>query len=107
MVRSENPSFYATMHTEDPWDHEAVFTRVLMHERNKKAAFHKIDIFHTVSLGIGKSFAASSLAILQTLCPGRSVEKRLQSLSSSYLEFCRATSFAFNNGWVPFSYPMS
>ena len=107
MVRSENPSFYATMHTEAPWDHEAVFTRVLMHERNKKAAFHKIDIFHTVSLGIGKSFAASSLAILQTLCPGRSVEKRLQSLCSSYLEFWRATSFAFNSGWVPFSYPMS
>lgn len=100
MLRSENPNFYATMHTELPWDREAVFTRVLLHEKNKKAAFHKIDIFHTVSLGIGKSFAASSLAILQKLCPGSSVEKRLQSLSSSFLEYCRAASSAFSNGWV-------
>ena len=77
------------MHTEVPWDEEAVFTTVLMHDKDKKADFHKIDLFHTVSLGIGKQFAASSLSILQSVCGGSSVEKRLQSLSSSFIEFCR------------------
>lgn len=87
-LRCDHPNFYGTMHAELPWEQEAIFTRVLMHDVGRKAGFHKIDIFHTVNLGIGKSFAASSLSILQQLCHHSSIEKRLQSLSSSYIEFC-------------------
>ena len=77
------------MHTEVPWEEEAIFTTTLRHDKNKKADFHKIDLFHTVSLGIGKQFAASSLSILQSICNGSSVEKRLQSLSSVFIEYCK------------------
>lgn len=76
------------MHAEFPWEEEAVFTRKLMHEFDKKAAFHKVDIFHTVSLGVGKAWAACGFAILQQVCPGTSIEKRLQVLSDLYVEYC-------------------
>ena len=71
-----------------PWDQEAVFTRVLMCEADK-TLFHKIDLFHTVTLGVGKSYVSSCLTILQELMPGTSVEERLRELSSLFLEYCR------------------
>lgn len=88
-VRSDNPSFLATIEEEIPWANEASFTRVLMHEPDQKAGFHKIDLFHTVSLGLGKTFAASSLAILQELLPGSSIEARFKNLTVQYIEYCK------------------
>jgi len=73
---------------EIPWEEEAVFTRVLMCEADK-TLFHKIDLFLTVTLGVGKSYAASCLTILQELMPGSSIEERLRELSSLFLEYCR------------------
>ena len=87
--RSNTPAFLATLGVDMPWNEEAAFTRVLMHDRGQKPFFHKIDLFHTVSLGVGKSFAASSLSILQNLCNGSSVVSRMDELSSMYMEFCR------------------
>jgi len=80
-----------TMFRELPWDEddEASFTKILLHEPDKKPSFHKPDVFHTVSLGIAKTFVASSLAILQELANGTSIEGRLSDISSMYLEFCR------------------
>ena len=77
------------MFQELPWYEEACFTRILLHQPEKKPYFHKPDVFHTVSLGIGKTFAASSLAILQRLLDGTSIESRISEMSSAYLEFCR------------------
>lgn len=91
--RSESPPFLATLGQEDPWNEEAVFTRILMHEPESKASFHKVDLFHTVSLGVGKTFAASSFVILQPICDGTSVPSRLQVLTSMYLEFCKEPCF--------------
>ena len=86
--RSDSPAFLQTTGAELPWDDEPIFTRVLMHETDK-SLFHKVDLFHTVTLGVGKSFASSSLAILQECLPGSSIEERLRQLSSLYLEFCK------------------
>lgn len=91
--RSESPPFLATLGLEDPWEQEAVFTRVLMHDTANKASFHKVDLFHTVSLGVGKTFAASSIAIIQPICDGTSVPSRLQTMTSMYLEFCKEPCF--------------
>lgn len=76
------------MGMELPWLDEAIFTRVLMHEANKET-FHKPDIFHTVNLGVGKSWAASVLTFLQEMCPGTSIEARFQSLTCEFLAFCK------------------
>lgn len=89
ILRSNNAAFLATLNSEDPWVEEAAFTKLLMHDRHEKPAFHKIDLFHTVSLGVGKTFAAGSLSILQNLCNGNSVVLRLKEMTSLYLEYCR------------------
>lgn len=88
-LRSDTASFFATAGAELPWQDEAVFTKVLMHESVDKSLFHKVDLFHTITLGVGKSFAASSLAILQELCSGSSIEERLREVSGFYLQFCK------------------
>ena len=88
-LRSECPSFVGTMEKQEPWEYEACFTKILLHEPDKKASFHKIDAFHTVSLGIGKAFAASSLSILQTLCDGTSIDARFWHLTEMFLEYCK------------------
>lgn len=79
----------ATMGMEMPWEDEPLFTKILMHDPNKKEWFHKIDLFHTISLGIGKTFAASSLTIVQDLLEGNSIEQRMKELSGMFIEFCK------------------
>lgn len=89
LLRSNDPTFLTTVGAQLPWEEEACFTRILMHERASKETFHKIDVFHTVSLGVGKSFAASSFTLIQLLVEGNSLPARFEELSSLYLEFCR------------------
>ena len=95
---SEDPSFVATMGMEEPWDEEPLFTQMLMHDPAKKEDFHKIDLFHTISLGIGKPFAASAICILQELLAGGSIEQRLKDFTSMYLEYCR--DFGLQCCWI-------
>ena len=83
------PSFLATMGVEAPWEEEPWFTRMLMHNPNQKEDFHKIDLFHTISLGVGKSFAASAVTILQEILEGTSIEQRVKEISSMYIEYCK------------------
>ena len=95
LLRSDAASFLETLGAVLPWTTEACFTRLLMHDANNKASFHKVDLFHTVSLGVGKAFAASSLALVQTLCNGNSVTARMSELTSLYREFCRDLWFEY------------
>ena len=73
-----------------PWHNEAAFTRLLMHDRGNKPAFHKLDLFHNVHLGQGKAFCSSSLVCLLPLFSGTSVDAKLASMSDDFKEFCRA-----------------
>ena len=86
---SDCPSFLATMGVEHPWDDEPLHTQILMHDPNQKEDFHKIDLFHTISLGMGKGFAASAVSILQEILPGSSIEQRMKEFSGMFLEYCR------------------
>ena len=90
VFRTETPAFKATQGLELPWEEEAIFTKVLMHVPNQKPQFHKVDIFHTVSLGVGKTFVASGLVVILPHCGGASVDSKLAELTSFYLEFCKA-----------------
>lgn len=91
IVRSDAPSFLGTIGQELPWEEEAIFTKVLMHDQGSKAEFHKIDLFHTVTLGVGKTYAANCLAIMQEMFNGTSIDERLREMTSRFLEFCRDT----------------
>ena len=86
---SDVPSFLATLGREPAWEEEPLFTRILLHDPGKKEDFHKIDLFHTISLGMAKSFAASAISIVQELLAGSSIEQRMKEISSMYIEYCK------------------
>lgn len=88
-LRSDDPPYAQTFEVEPAWEEEAVFTRLLMHEPARKGFFHKIDLFHTITLGVGKSYAASSLTLLQELCRGSSIEERMREISAQFIEYCK------------------
>ena len=77
------------MGVEKPWDHEPLHTQILMHDPDQKENFHKIDLFHTISLGMGKGFAASAVSILQEILPGSSIDQRMKEFTGMFLEYCR------------------
>lgn len=64
-----------------------------MHEKERKCFFHKVDLFHTITLGMGKSYAASSLAMLQEVLPGSSIDERMGEMSALYIEYCKDPCF--------------
>ena len=89
-LRSACPAYKRTMDQELPWNQEPLFITKLMHQVTRKAAFFKIDAFHTINLGVAKVFGASSLVYLSALCHGSSIEDRLADLTAYYLEYCKA-----------------
>ena len=66
-----------------------MFTQRMLHISGLKASFHKVDPFHTVTLGVGKNFAAGALSLLQELCYGSNIDDRLAELTVEYLEYCK------------------
>lgn len=77
------------MEVEPAWETEPLFTRILLHDPGRKGFFHKIDLFHTISLGIGKGFVASCISVIQAMVPGSSIEQRLKEISCQYISFCK------------------
>lgn len=94
-LRSPHPAFVRTLNEQLPWRTESVLTTGLMHEADRKAEYYKVDVFHTVSLGVGKLFCASALAVLQSVFRGASLDARFREMSVAYLEFCK-------DAWLPF-----
>ena len=74
-----------------PWETEAAFTRMLLVNAapNGKCTFHRPDLWHTVNLGVGKTFVGGAVSVLEKAFPGRNraftlcaTELRLQCLLS-------------------------
>ena len=74
-----------------------------MCQRHHKASHFKIDAFHTVNLGVGKVFAASSLCFLSDLCSGNTIDERLADMTSCYLEYCKDSGAHFAQLWFPYN----
>ena len=62
-----------------PWERESPMTRELFTDRspNGKARFHLIVPWHTIHLGIGKSWVASGIIMIQALLPQSCMDDRL------------------------------
>ena len=75
-----------------PWSKEACFTRLLWMDLapNGRARFHRPDVWHTVNLGVGKSFISSCFAIIQKAMPGRSIGVRFKVLAADFDAFSKA-----------------
>ena len=60
------------------------------HIPGELAALWSFDTFHTMHLGVCKSFLASCIALLSELQPESAIDGRFSSLSDRYLEWCKA-----------------
>ena len=67
------------------------------HVPGELAALWSFDTFHTMHLGVCKSFLASALALLSDAQPESTIDGRFSRLSSRYLEWCKA---ARQRPWV-------
>ena len=56
---------------------------------NGKSRFYKVDIWHTVQLGVGKDFAASAMCLLVRDICASNIDDRFQILSEKYLAWCK------------------
>ena len=75
----------------NPFERESAFTRRLLVDGsvNGKNRFHCIDVWHALHLGIGKSWAASGVFLLQALIQESNMDKRIGVLASEYRAWCK------------------
>lgn len=56
---------------------------------NGKARFFKVDTWHNLHLGVGKSWISSCILMLSNILPGGRLDARIAVMSQQYLNFCR------------------
>ena len=78
------------MDEEEPWTQPSVFTRVLPQDESK-ASYFKADVWHTVNLGVGRGWVASSLVILLSFFAGSSIPNKLLAMTQAYYDFCSSS----------------
>ena len=61
----------------------------LPHADGKAPTLWKYDLWHTLHLGVSKSFTASMLALYSATFEGRSKERKFELLSQHFLAWCR------------------
>ena len=83
------PRWLPTMSTVLPWkpESEPPLTKWL----GGDATLYKFDIWHTVHLGLGRSFLASAIVLCMSLpvFAASSIDRRFGRMTESYLHFCR------------------
>lgn len=74
-----------------PWHRESPLTQLLLVDGscNGKNRFFKIDTWHNLHLGIGKSWVSSCILLLSDILPGGRLDARIAAMSQLYLTFCR------------------
>ena len=87
-------SWRATVDQDVPWSNEPPLAALT---RNGEATFLAKDLFHIISLGIGRTFLASAICFLISLghfiptdmALGRSIPVRLQEAYNDFKHFCK------------------
>ena len=87
-------SWRATVDQDVPWSNESPLAALT---RNGEATFLAKDLFHIISLGIGRTFLASAICFLISLghfiptdmALGRSIPVRLQEAYNDFKHFCK------------------
>ncbi|CAK9040131.1 unnamed protein product [Durusdinium trenchii] len=74
-----------------PWDMEGPMTRELLVDGsvNGKARFHCVDPWHVLHLGVGKSWVASGIMMLERLITESSMDKRIEVIAREYQAYCK------------------
>lgn len=91
--RSAYPPFMETLDEVDPWDREPCFLK-LLHDEGSKASFFKPDVWHTINLGVGRSWISNCIVMLiGALDDLKSMtqDEVLTFLSEDYVHFCESS----------------
>lgn len=75
----------------EPWERESAFTRLLLQDGapNGKSRFFHIDPWHMLHLGVGKSWTAGGVFLLQALIAESSIDKRIAVIAREYKAWCK------------------
>jgi len=82
-----------TLDEVDPWDREPCFLK-LLHDEGSKASFFKPDVWHTINLGVGRSWISNCIVMLiGALDDLKSMtqDEVLTFLSEDYVHFCESS----------------
>ena len=91
LYRSAWPAFMDTFEEELPWTTPSTFTIKLLQHEGSLANFYRVDPWHNMNLGVGKSWCASALHIIVETFVEGAITNRLEQLTAAYLEFCRTS----------------
>ena len=89
-IGCRNPAWKSTLFASKPWIRTPELLLVLPHDRDRAPAYFHIDPWHTIHLGVARSFLASSLVLALQLFDEGSVEKGFASLTCHYRRWCKA-----------------
>ena len=88
-IGSQQPLWAYTCGASLPWLQTPELLRHLPFNPVYPASFFCIDPWHTVHMGIGKSFISCSMTLVLHLLPGRGIPSKLESLTASYHAWCK------------------
>ena len=83
-----------TLDLVDPWDEEPVFIAKLLHDRGSRGSFFKPDVWHTINLGVGRSWISNCVVMMIGALDELSQmtqEEALAFLSADYVAFCETS----------------
>ena len=78
------PAWYPTMYSVDPWETKPPLSAIPS-VPGEEPGFYAFDLFHSFHLGVGKTLAASCLALASELMVATAVDVRLEELTNLYL----------------------
>ena len=87
-ARGNWPDFMDTIEEELPWKSPGPFTRILPQDPTNLAYFYRPDPWHTINLGMGRSWVANCLVLLIDLFPASSIPNQFKLMSQAYGNFC-------------------
>lgn len=88
----DHPQWEVTIGVRQPWLRTPFIVQHLCHNLSNPASFFKHDLWHSVHLGLGKSFVCSCLQIALEVVPATNNEDRFRWLTNHYRAWCKDTS---------------
>ena len=95
-IGCKQPLWSYSMGASLPWKETPEILQHLPHIPEFPASFFCIDPWHTLHMGIGKSFISSSMTEALNLFPGGGIDSKLERLTESYHNWCKS------NGTAPY-----
>ncbi|CAE7484592.1 unnamed protein product [Symbiodinium sp. CCMP2592] len=87
-----DPKWLSTIPAPHPWPATPPLLRHLACSRTDPSTFYQPDLWHTVHLGVGKSFAASCITMAILTLPSLvclTMERRWEAITADYLSWCK------------------